>query len=87
MRPLRNIIREEIKAIKEATYDIGMARKGNGTTVYDKNQEERSDYKNIAHISDNGTITYYDKKLPSKIKKMIEKEANKMKEIENEEIK
>ena len=83
MRPLRNIIREEIKAIKEATYDIGMARKGNGTTVYDKNQEERSDYKNIAHISDNGTITYYDKKLPSKIKKMIEKEANKMKESVN----
>jgi hypothetical protein len=66
--------------VNEAKYDIGMARKGNGITIYNRAEEEAGDYKNVAHISDNGVVKYYDKKLPSNIKKQIEAEASKMKE-------
>ena len=68
------------ESVNEAKYDIGMARKGNGITVYNRAEEERGDYKNVAHISDNGTVKYYDKKLPNDVKKKIEAEASKMKE-------
>lgn len=72
------------ESVNEA-YDIGMARKGNGITVYNRAEEEAGDYKNVAHIDTKGKIKYYDKKLPSKIKKQIEVEAKKMMEIKLEE--
>ena len=71
--------------VNEAKYDIGMARKGNGLTVYNKAEEENGDYKNVAHIDSKGKVKYYDKKVPSKIKKQIEMEAKKMMEITKEE--
>lgn len=70
--------------VNEAKYDIGMARKGNGLTVYNKAEEESGDYKNVAHIDNKGKIKYYDKKLPSNIKKEIEAEAKKMMEVKTE---
>ena len=70
--------------VNEVKYDIGMARKGNGITVYNRAEEESGDYKNVAHISDNGTVKYYDKKLPNDVNKKIEAEAQKMKESVNE---
>jgi len=70
--------------MNEAKYDIGMARKGNGLTVYNKAEEENGDYKNVAHIDSKGKIKYYDKKVPSNIKKQIEAEAKKMMEITKE---
>ena len=66
--------------VNEAKYDIGMARKGNGLTVYNKAEEENGDYKTIAHIDNKGKVKYFDKKLPTNIKKEIEKEMVKMKE-------
>ncbi len=77
-----DIVKESV--MNEAKYDIGMARKGNGITVYNRAEEEKGDYKNIAHISDNGVVKYYDKKLPNDVKKKIEAEAQKMKESVNE---
>ena len=74
----------ESMKMNEAKYDIGMARKGNGLTVYNKAEEENGDYKNVAHIDNKGKIKYYDKKVPSKIKKQIEAEAKKMMEIKIE---
>ena len=74
----------ESMKMNEAKYDIGMARKGNGLTVYNKAEEEKGDYKNVAHIDNKGKIKYYDKKVPSKIKKQIEAEAKKMMEIKIE---
>ena len=71
--------------MNEAKYDIGMARKGNGLTVYNKAEEEKGDYKNVAHIDSKGKVKYYDKKIPSNIKKQIEAEAKKMMEITKEE--
>jgi hypothetical protein len=74
----------ESMKVNEAKYDIGMARKGNGLTVYNKAEEENGDYKNVAHIDSKGKVKYYDKKVPSKIKKQIEAEAKKMMEIKIE---
>ena len=68
-------------SINEAKYDIGMARKGNGITVYNKAEEENGDYKNVAHIDGKGKIKYYDKRVPSNIKKQIEKKAAEMVEL------
>jgi len=70
--------------VNEAKYDIGMARKGNGLTIYNKAEEENGDYKNVAHIDNKGKVKYLDKKVPSNIKKEIEAEAKKMIEITNE---
>ena len=70
--------------VNEAKYDIGMARKGNGITIYNKAEEENGDYKNVAHIDNKGKVKYLDKKVPSNIKKEIEAEAQKMKESVNE---
>ena len=83
-RGLFNPFKNE-SVMNEAKYDIGMARKGNGLTIYNKAEEEKGDYKNIAHIDNKGNIKLYDKKLPTNIKKMIEKEAEKLKESVNEE--
>ena len=74
----------ESMKMNEAKYDIGMARKGNGLTVYNKAEEEKGDYKNVAHIDNKGKIKYLDKKVPSNIKKQIEAEAKKMMEITKE---
>ena len=82
-RGLFNPFKSE-SVVNEAKYDIGMARKGNGLTVYNKAEEEKGDYKNVAHIDSKGKIKYYDKKVPSNIKKQIEAEAKKMMEITKE---
>ena len=70
----------EESVVNEAKYDIGMARKGSGLTIYNKAEEENGDYKTIAHIDNKGKVKYFDKKLPNNIKKEIEKEMAKMKE-------
>ena len=70
--------------INEVKYDIGMARKGNGITVYNRAEEENGDYKNVAHIDNKGKIKYYDKKVPSKVKKEIEAKAKEMMEVKLE---
>ena len=82
-RGLFNPFKSE-SVVNEAKYDIGMARKGNGLTVYNKAEEENGDYKNVAHIDNKGKIKYLDKKVPSNIKKQIEAEAKKMMEITKE---
>jgi hypothetical protein len=76
---LTDIYKKKVKSVNEAKYDIGMAMKGSGITVYNRAEEEAGDYKNIAHIKPNGMVTYYDKKLPKDIKDMIEKKAQSMK--------
>ena len=51
-------------------YDLGFAKKGNGTTVYNRNKMKYGDYEDVAHISEFGNVTYY-KKLPSYAVDMI----------------
>jgi hypothetical protein len=65
-------------------YDIGAGSMGNGTTFWNRAQEVRGDYKTIAHVSDNGKVTFYDKKLPNDVKKHIEDYAKTKTESVNE---
>lgn len=51
-------------------FNTGAGFKGNGMTVYDRNQEKAGDYKDIAHIAPNGKITIYDKKVKKEPKLM-----------------
>ena len=51
-------------------FDTGAGFKGNGMTVYDRNQEKAGDYKDIAHIGEDGKITIYDKNVKKEPKLM-----------------
>ncbi|MGJ7024932.1 hypothetical protein [Petrimonas sulfuriphila] len=50
---------------------------GNGTTVCDTNVTRNGDYKNVAHISDTGKITWYVKRISREARIIIENEAEK----------
>ena len=64
--------------------------KGNGLTVYDRNQEVRGDFKDIAHIGEDGKITIWDKnikkepKLMQSLKKISQEFKTSFKESVNE---
>lgn len=60
-----------IAAGLETQYDIAFGYKGNGITVWNRQQFENNDYKTIAHISDNGQVNFYDNNLPEDVKKQI----------------
>jgi hypothetical protein len=64
----------------EREVDLGFGGLGNGTTVWDRNRIENNDYKIVAHISNLGNITYYDKNLPENAKNKIEEMAMKEKQ-------
>ena len=61
-------------------YELGYGRSGNGTTVWNRLEEVNGDYKTIAHIEDNGEVTFYEE-LPEEIKQEIEKQAAYEREI------
>ena len=75
---LKQIIREEIHTIKVGKliegkfgkFDIGVGSMGNGLTIWDRNQSQGGDYKNIAHISDDGKLKIYDKNVKKEPKLM-----------------
>lgn len=48
---------------------------GNGVTICDRNREENSDYRTVAHISYSRNITYYDKKMTQEAVTCIERFA------------
>jgi hypothetical protein len=55
---------------------LGFGSLGSGTTVWDRNRIQNADYKIVAHISDSGKITYYDKNLPESAINQIEQFVN-----------
>jgi RNA polymerase-interacting CarD/CdnL/TRCF family regulator len=65
-------------------YDIGAGSMGSGTTFWNRKEEEFGDYKKIAHVSDSGKVTFYDKTLPSAVKQHIEDYVKTQKESVNE---
>ena len=65
-------------------YDIGAGSMGNGTTFWNRAEEEFGEYKKLAHVSNDGTVKFYDKSLPSNVKKHIEDYAKTKKESVNE---
>lgn len=66
------------KAVKEIAkrykfpYDIMFSHMGNGVTVCNKLREKYGDYENIAHISTEREVTFYDDKMPEEVRKYIE---------------
>jgi hypothetical protein len=66
-------LRQYNESIKEGAfgkYDTGAAFKGNGMTIYDRNQSQGGDYKNIAHIGEDGKLTIWDKNIKKEPKLM-----------------
>ena len=53
----------EIPAVPKA-YDLGFGSMGNGTTVWNRLEEKDGDYRTVAHISDNGNVSFYDPDIP-----------------------
>ncbi|HLM62280.1 MAG TPA: hypothetical protein VK308_15870, partial [Pyrinomonadaceae bacterium] len=55
---------KEVKALPTKVYDIGAGSMGNGTTIWNRADEENRDYKRIAHIGETGVISIYEQGMP-----------------------
>ena len=60
-------------------YDLGYYSLGNGVTVGNR----ANNFKNLAHISDEGKITYYVSNLPKSVKDKIKSQRDKLKKNRN----
>ena len=58
-----------------ARYDLGYGHLGNGLTVWNRLEEVHGDYKTVAHIAPDRTVTFYDAGLPEEIREEIQKIA------------
>lgn len=56
-------------------YDLGYGHMGNGVTVWNRLELRDGDYKTIAHISPDRTVTYYEDGLPENVRARIEEIA------------
>ena len=57
------------------TFDLGFGCLGNGTTVWDRNQDTGNDYKTVAHIAAYGGVKLYDQRLktsPEALRRIID---------------
>ena len=54
-----------------ARYDLGYGHMGNGLTVWNRLAEEHGDYKTVAHIAPDRTVTFYDQDMPETVKAQI----------------
>ena len=57
------------------SYDLGFGHLGNGVTVWNRLELEDGDYKTIAHIAPDRTVTYYEDGLPGDVRAQIEEIA------------
>jgi len=71
-RAEKSRLKKEQKLIegKFGKFDTGVGAKGNGLTMWDRNQSQGGDYKTIAHISDDGKLTIRDKNVKKEPKLM-----------------
>lgn len=56
-------------------YDLGYGAMGSGLTVWNRKEQERGDYKTIAHIDADRSVTLYDDNLPDAIRERIQEVA------------
>lgn len=52
---------------QEKAYDLGFGLLGNGTTVWNRLEEENHDYKTVAHIGEDGHVTLYEQDMPQDV--------------------
>ena len=57
-------------------YDLGYGHLGNGITVWNRLEEERGDYKTVAHIAPDRTVTIYDEEMPQAVREEIQRIAD-----------
>ena len=69
----QRIAAEEKEAAQR--YDLGYGYMGNGLTVWNRLEEEHGDYKTVAHIDPDRTVTFYDQDMPEVVKAKIRKIA------------
>ena len=53
-------------------YDLGYGHLGNGVTVWNKAELFEGDYKTVAHIQPDRTVTFYEDDLPDAVREEIE---------------
>ncbi|HJB97441.1 MAG TPA: DEAD/DEAH box helicase family protein, partial [Candidatus Acutalibacter pullicola] len=64
-------------AIPQAkAYDLGYGHMGNGLTVWNRLEEEHGDYKTVAHIAPDRTVTIYDEEMPQAVREEIKRIAD-----------
>ena len=56
-------------------YDLGFGHLGNGVTVWNRLELRYGDYKTVAHIAPDRTVTYYEDSLPEDVRAQIEEFA------------
>ena len=57
-------------------YDLGYGHLGNGITVWNRLEEEHGDYKTVAHITPDRTVTIYDEEMPQAVREEIQRIAD-----------
>lgn len=57
-------------------YDLGYGHMGNGLTVWNRLEEEHEDYKTVAHIGPDRTVTIYDEEMPQAVRDEIKRIAD-----------
>ena len=57
-------------------YDLGYGHLGNGITVWNRLEEEHGDYKTVAHIAPDRTVTIYDEEMPQAVRGEIQRIAD-----------
>ena len=75
VRHVEETLRRDEEETVLSQYDIGYGHMGNGLTVWNRLEEEHGDYKTIAHISPDRTVTFYDNGLPELIREQIQEIA------------
>ena len=86
------VVKESVTEGIFGKFDTGAGFKGNGMTVYDRNQEKSGDFRDIVHIAPNGKITIYDKnvkkepKLMQSLNKISQEFKKTFKESVNEDV-
>ncbi len=56
-------------------YDLGFGHLGNGVTVWNRLELQDGDYKTVAHIAPDRTVTFYENGLPEDVRAQIEEFA------------
>src|SRR5699024_4904914 len=57
-------------------YDLGYGHLGNGLTVWNRLEEEDGDYKTVAHIAPDRTVTIYDEEMTQMVRDEIQRIAD-----------
>ena len=64
------------EAAPSKAYDLGYGHLGNGVTVWNRLEEEHGDYKTVAHIAPDRTVTIYEEEMPQTVRGEIQRIAD-----------